>query len=198
VPDSENFNAGSYYHNSSMAITSNAAISPDGTQNADSLVNLGSGNRMGKNIAMTSGNKYALSIYYKNNGGNNQIPFAGSNTTGATTVTITDEWARYTIILTATATMTSNLRFMSGMANANLFAWGAQIEELSYATSYIPTFGSTVTRNKDIVDNEIDIFIMGDDWEGEFDFLEEYCEVLYLPRTIGISTTKLKTIINKN
>jgi glycerol-3-phosphate cytidylyltransferase len=53
-------------------------------------------------------------------------------------------------------------------------------------------------KKKDIVDNEIDIFIMGDDWEGEFDFLEEYCEVLYLPRTIGISTTKLKTIINKN
>ena len=53
-------------------------------------------------------------------------------------------------------------------------------------------------KKKDIVDNEIDIFIMGDDWEGEFDFLEEYCKILYLPRTVGISTTKLKSIINKN
>jgi len=38
----------------------------------------------------------------------------------------------------------------------------------------------------------IDLFIMGDDWEGEFDFLKEKCEVVYLPRTDGISTTKIK------
>ena len=36
---------------------------------------------------------------------------------------------------------------------------------------------------------------MGDDWKGEFDFLQEYCKVLYLPRTVGISTTKLKSIL---
>ncbi|KAA0565882.1 glycerol-3-phosphate cytidylyltransferase [Rossellomorea aquimaris] len=44
----------------------------------------------------------------------------------------------------------------------------------------------------DVVDNDIDIFVMGDDWKGEFDFLKDYCEVVYLPRTIGISTTKIK------
>jgi glycerol-3-phosphate cytidylyltransferase len=44
----------------------------------------------------------------------------------------------------------------------------------------------------DVVDNDIDVFVMGDDWKGEFDFLKEYCEVVYLPRTIGISTTKIK------
>jgi glycerol-3-phosphate cytidylyltransferase len=44
----------------------------------------------------------------------------------------------------------------------------------------------------DVVDNDIDVFVMGDDWEGKFDFLKEYCEVVYLPRTIGISTTKIK------
>lgn len=38
----------------------------------------------------------------------------------------------------------------------------------------------------------IDVFVMGDDWRGEFDFLKEYCEVIYLPRTEGISTTKIK------
>ncbi|MCQ6264433.1 glycerol-3-phosphate cytidylyltransferase [Fictibacillus sp. WQ 8-8] len=44
----------------------------------------------------------------------------------------------------------------------------------------------------DVVDNNIDIFVMGDDWEGKFDFLKEYCEVVYLPRTIGISTSQIK------
>ena len=38
----------------------------------------------------------------------------------------------------------------------------------------------------------VDQFVMGHDWEGKFDFLSEYCEVTYLPRTDGISTTKIK------
>ena len=38
----------------------------------------------------------------------------------------------------------------------------------------------------------IDVFCIGADWEGKFDYLKEYCEVVYLPRTQGISTTQLK------
>ncbi|MGX1262599.1 glycerol-3-phosphate cytidylyltransferase [Rossellomorea marisflavi] len=44
----------------------------------------------------------------------------------------------------------------------------------------------------DVINNDIDVFVMGDDWEGKFDFLKEHCEVVYLPRTIGISTSKIK------
>lgn len=44
----------------------------------------------------------------------------------------------------------------------------------------------------DVQTHGIDIFVMGDDWQGEFDFLEPYCEVVYLPRTPGISTTQIK------
>lgn len=44
----------------------------------------------------------------------------------------------------------------------------------------------------DIRENNIDVFVMGDDWTGKFDYLKEYCEVVYLPRTEGISTTKIK------
>lgn len=44
----------------------------------------------------------------------------------------------------------------------------------------------------DIRENNIDVFVMGDDWTGKFDHLKEYCEVVYLPRTEGISTTKIK------
>jgi glycerol-3-phosphate cytidylyltransferase len=45
---------------------------------------------------------------------------------------------------------------------------------------------------EDIQKYNVDIFAMGDDWKGKFDFLEEYCEVVYLPRTQNISTTQLK------
>jgi len=44
----------------------------------------------------------------------------------------------------------------------------------------------------DIKKYNVDIFVMGDDWKGKFDFLKEYCEVIYLPRTDGISTTQIK------
>ena len=37
-----------------------------------------------------------------------------------------------------------------------------------------------------------DIFVMGDDWKGKFDFLKDLCEVVYLPRTPGISSTQVK------
>lgn len=38
----------------------------------------------------------------------------------------------------------------------------------------------------------IDVFAIGSDWEGEFDYLKEYCEVVYLPRTEGISSTLIR------
>ncbi|MFZ0075106.1 glycerol-3-phosphate cytidylyltransferase [Exiguobacterium sp. RIT452] len=45
----------------------------------------------------------------------------------------------------------------------------------------------------DVQEHQIDTFVMGDDWKGEFDFLKEYCEVVYLSRTEGISTSQIKT-----
>jgi len=50
---------------------------------------------------------------------------------------------------------------------------------------------------EDIKKYEIDLFVIGDDWEGKFDYLREYCDVVYLPRTIGVSTTQLKSDISK-
>ena len=44
----------------------------------------------------------------------------------------------------------------------------------------------------DIKKYNVDIFAIGNDWEGKFDFLKEYCQVVYLDRTENISTTKLK------
>ena len=44
----------------------------------------------------------------------------------------------------------------------------------------------------DVKEYCVDIFVMGDDWGGEFDFLKEFCEVKYLTRTPDISTTQIK------
>ncbi|MBR1747742.1 MAG: glycerol-3-phosphate cytidylyltransferase [Clostridia bacterium] len=49
----------------------------------------------------------------------------------------------------------------------------------------------------DILRHDVSVFVMGDDWEGKFDYLKEYCEVVYLPRTPEISTTELKAKILK-
>lgn len=44
----------------------------------------------------------------------------------------------------------------------------------------------------DIQKYEVDIFAIGSDWEGKFDYLKEFCQVVYLPRTEGISSTMLR------
>ncbi|MGN6389360.1 MAG: adenylyltransferase/cytidyltransferase family protein [Burkholderiaceae bacterium] len=45
---------------------------------------------------------------------------------------------------------------------------------------------------EDIGAYRVDVFAMGSDWRGKFDFLKEYCDVVYLERTDGISSTQLK------
>jgi len=49
---------------------------------------------------------------------------------------------------------------------------------------------------EDIKRYNVDTFVMGSDWEDEFDYLKKYCEVVYLPRTDDISTTILKKNIS--
>ena len=39
----------------------------------------------------------------------------------------------------------------------------------------------------------VDIFTVGSDWEGKFDYLNEYCKVIYLPRTTGVSSTEIRS-----
>lgn len=53
-------------------------------------------------------------------------------------------------------------------------------------------------KHRDILQHNVDIFVMGHDWEGKFDALSTLCDVEYLPRTKGISTTKIKTYLKKH
>ena len=50
----------------------------------------------------------------------------------------------------------------------------------------------------DVKKYSVSVFAMGDDWSGKFDFLENegHCRVVYLPRTEGISTTDVRSIVN--
>lgn len=71
------------------------------------------------------------------------------------------------------------------------------LESIKYVDEVIPetNWGQKVD---DIRKNDVQVFVMGSDWEGKFDELKEHCEVIYLPRTEGISTSKIKTdLLNK-
>jgi glycerol-3-phosphate cytidylyltransferase len=70
------------------------------------------------------------------------------------------------------------------------------LEAIRYVDLVIP---ETCWEQKkiDVQEYHIDTFVMGDDWEGKFDYLKENCEVAYLTRTPEISTTKIKNDLNK-
>ena len=53
-------------------------------------------------------------------------------------------------------------------------------------------------KSSDIKKYGANLFVMGDDWIGNFDYLNELCDVIYLPRTNDISTTIIKNIIFDN
>lgn len=73
----------------------------------------------------------------------------------------------------------------------------AMVEAIRYVDMVIPETNWEQKRT-DVRDYDVDIFVMGDDWEGKFDFLkEEGVEVVYLPRTPEISTTQIKADLNK-
>ena len=65
------------------------------------------------------------------------------------------------------------------------------VEAVRYVDLVIPE-ENWDQKISDVKEYHVDTFVMGDDWKGKFDFLKDYCEVVYLPRTEGISTTKIK------
>ena len=68
------------------------------------------------------------------------------------------------------------------------------LEACRYVDLVVPEY-SWEQKIDDVKKYHADVFVMGDDWKGKFDFLSEYCEVVYLPRTPDISTTKVKKSI---
>lgn len=69
------------------------------------------------------------------------------------------------------------------------------LEAIRYVDLVIPE-DTWDQKKDDIINYNVDTFVMGDDWKGEFDDLSEHAEVVYLERTPGISTTKIKEDLN--
>ena len=71
------------------------------------------------------------------------------------------------------------------------------LEAIKYVDEVIPE-KNWEQKISDVKDNDIDVVVMGSDWAGSdrFDYLNYYCEVVYLERTDGISTTQIKENMN--
>lgn len=68
------------------------------------------------------------------------------------------------------------------------------LEAIRYVDAVIPE-DNWEQKERDIREQGIDVFVMGDDWRGKFDHLGSLCEVIYLPRTDGVSTTQAKAML---
>jgi len=71
------------------------------------------------------------------------------------------------------------------------------LEAIRYVDLVIPE-NTWEQKTEDVLKHNVDVFVIGDDWKGKFDFLKEYCEVIYLERTPEISTTKIKNELGIN
>ena len=132
-----------------VTTTANYAVSPDGYTNADRLQFTGNGFLYGvTGFNQTSGTIYTLSCYAKRNGSGTQgIGFFVDGSGGINSAwTLTSNWQRFTYTYTAGNTSTVGIAAASG---ADVSVYGFQFEVGSYATSYIPTLGSSVTRLAD-------------------------------------------------
>lgn len=93
------------------------------------------------------------------------------------------------------AVSTEEFNTLKGKKTYSSFEARKQIlEAIRYVDLVIPE--NTWEQKVDDVKNyNVDVVVMGSDWEGseKFEFLKDHCEVVYLPRTEGISTTKIKT-----
>lgn len=70
------------------------------------------------------------------------------------------------------------------------------LEAIRYVDLVIPE-SSWEQKIDDVKTYHVDTFVMGGDWTGKFDYLKEYCDVVYLERTPEVSTTMIKEQLNK-
>lgn len=134
-------------------VTSDTTISPDGTQNADSMTLTDSNSRLSVGLTLGAGT-YTLSFYVKKlsttSGSTMRLLAVVDTLNVSVNFTPTEEWERYSYTFTATTSVTA-AQIRAQNLIGNVAVWGAQLEVGSNATSYIPTTTATVTRNADVI-----------------------------------------------
>ncbi len=148
----QNQNVNSYAQNLAD-VTLSDSVSPDGSINCFRVEGTSSGLRVGiATFATTIGNTYTGSVYVRKVSGSDTAQIVDVDFASPTTINITTEWQRFDI--TRTATQTTGRIFVNVSQIGDVIeVFGFQLEEGSYATSYIPTNGSIATRNTDLCVN---------------------------------------------
>ena len=152
VTYSEDFTSWNQIQN--ITLTANSTTSPSGDSDGTKFLSTSSGAKVRANFSAVSGTTYTLSLYCKNIDATliKLLCYDGVNSFSNQfqSEVNTSTWTRISFTFTAANTGFGQIQIARDLPNGeSAYFWGAQLEE-SYATSYIPTSGSTVTRNQDI------------------------------------------------
>jgi len=144
IPYSEDFNSG-WTQYGSPTINTSSIISPDGTLNG-SKITRGSNQTPLRfvNVAPLN-NEYTFSVYAKKGSVDSMLLDIGD--VAQVEFTLTDEWQRFTVTQTPTTYKHVDISLGTSVSGDFIYIWGAQLEALSFATSYIPSLtGSQEVR----------------------------------------------------